>query len=287
MARVLKGKEVAQAIGAEVGNRAKALKAKGVVPTLAIVRVGEREDDLAYERGAMRRCESLGICTRSFVLDKDCKQEELLQVIHAINQDEAIHGCLMLRPLPKDMDEHEVCNQLDARKDVDCATDDSLLGVFVGHGEGFPPCTAEACIAILDHYGYELDGANVCVLGRSLVIGKPVSLMLQSRNATVTMCHTHTRDLGDSCSNADIVIVAAGHPKTLTADYVHEGQAIVDVGINWDPAENRLCGDVEYDSVEPIVEAITPVPGGVGAVTTAVLARHVIEASERLAARHE
>ena len=283
LARILRGKPVAQALDAQVGDRVRVLKAKGVVPTLAIVRVGEREDDLAYERGATRRCESLGIAIRSITLEEGCTQDELLHAISAINEDVTVHGCLLLRPLPPHMDEHAVCNKLSESKDVDCATDKSLLGVFVNRTEGFPPCTAEACIAILDHYGYTLEGANVCVLGRSLVIGKPVSLMLQARNATVTMCHTRTRDLSDSCSNADVVIVATGHPKTLTADYVHEGQVVVDLGINWDPVANKLCGDADYDSVEPVVEAITPVPGGVGSVTTAVLAKHVVEAAERMA----
>ena len=189
----------------------------------------------------------------------------------------------MFRPLPATLDETAACAALDPAKDMDGITVGSLYGVFAGRPTGYPPCTAEAVICLLEHYGYELRGADVTVVGRSLVIGKPVSMMLQARNATVTMCHTKTRDLAAHSRQADIVVVAAGHPGTLRADAVRAGQIVVDVGINWDEAASRLVGDVAYDEVVPIVAAITPVPGGVGSVTTAVLAKHVIEAAERAA----
>ena len=281
MAELLKGLPVAKALTEQLAARVDVLKQKGVTPTLAIVRVGERDDDLSYERGATKRCDTVGIAVKKFVLDADCTQDELMAVIAEVNADQAIHGCLMFRPLPKTLDEAAACAALDPAKDVDCITEGSLFGVFANRSVGFPPCTAEACIQLLDHYGYDLTGANVTVVGRSLVIGKPVSMMLQARNATVTMCHTRTRDLPAECRKAEVLVVAAGHIGTVGADAVSAGQTVIDVGINWDEAAGKLCGDVAFDEVEPKVGAITPVPGGVGSVTTAVLAKHVVEAAER------
>ena len=281
MTRQLLGLPVANALTERVAERAQRLAAHGVTPTLAIIRVGEREDDLSYERGALKRCERVGIDVRRYLLSADCSQDELLAAIAEVNADDTIHGCLMFRPLPCTLNEAAACAALDAAKDVDCVTEGSLFGVFANRDVGFAPCTAEACIEVLDHYGYELTGADVCVVGRSLVIGKPVSMMLQARNATVTMCHTRTRDLAEKCRRADILVVAAGHVGTVRADAVRAGQVVIDVGINWDESAGRLRGDVAYDEVEPRVAAITPVPRGVGSVTTAVLAKHVVEAAER------
>ncbi len=204
-----------------------------------------------------------------------------MTAVEDINTDSAVHGCLMFRPLPAGLDENAVAAALDPAKDVDSMTPASLLTTLSGRGEGFAPCTAEAVLALLDHYGVELDGAKVAVVGRSLVIGRPVAAMLTARNATVTTCHTHTRDLAAECCAADIVVAAVGRARTIGADAVREGQTIIDVGINWDEAAGKLVGDVDFDAAEPIVGAITPVPGGVGAVTTAILAKHVIEAAER------
>ena len=281
MAELLKGLPVAKALAERVAKRAETLARHGVVSTLAILRVGSRPDDLAYERGACKRCEAAGIAVRTFVLEQDCTQAQLLDTIGQINADDGIHGCLMLRPLPDTLDEEAACAALAPAKDVDCATAESLYGVFANRATGFPPCTAQAVIELLDYYGVELTGADVVVVGRSLVIGKPVSVMLQARNATVTMCHTRTRDLAGVCRRADVVVVAAGHRNTLGPEAVREGQVVIDVGINWDEENQRLCGDVAFDDVEPKVGAITPVPGGVGSVTTAVLAKHVVEAAER------
>ena len=283
MAKLLKGLPVAKGLVSRLVPRVEALKARSIVPTLAIVRVGAREDDLAYERGATKRCAAAGIEVRTFALPEDCTQAELASTIEAVNCDDGIHGCLLFRPLPAGLNEQEACAALDPAKDVDCACDLSLLGVLCNREVGFAPCTAEACVELLDHYGYDLCGANVCVVGRSLVIGKPVSLMMQARNATVTMCHTRTRDLAAACRNADVLVVAAGHANTVGGDCAREGQVVVDVGINWDEDAQALCGDVAFGEVEPKVAAITPVPGGVGSVTTAVLAKHVVEAAERLA----
>ena len=281
MAKLLLGLPVADALTEALSQRVEELAKRGVTPTLAIVRVGERDDDLSYERGALKRCAKVGIAVRQFVLPADCSQEELMAVIDEVNTDATINGCLMFRPLPKTLAEAAACAALDPAKDVDCITEGSLYGVFANRPIGFAPCTAEACIEVLDHYGYDLTGARVTVVGRSLVIGKPVSMMLQARNATVTMCHTRTRDLAAECRDAEILVVAAGHIGTVGADAVAPGQVVIDVGINWDEAAGKLCGDVAFDEVEPQVAAITPVPRGVGSVTTAVLAKHVIVAAER------
>ncbi|MBQ3387398.1 MAG: bifunctional 5,10-methylene-tetrahydrofolate dehydrogenase/5,10-methylene-tetrahydrofolate cyclohydrolase [Eggerthellaceae bacterium] len=285
MAELLKGKPVADAINAELAPRIEACKAAGVTPTLAIIRVGEREDDLSYERGATKRCETLGLDLRKFLLPADCTQEDLMTAIAAVNEDPAIHGCLMFRPLPKHLDEAAACGALAPEKDVDGITQGSLFGVFANRPIGFPPCTADACMQVLRHYNSTLTGAKVAVVGRSLVIGKPVSMMLQAANATVTMCHTRTKDLPATCRGADILVVAAGHIGTVGADAVREDQVVIDVGINWDEAAGKLCGDVDFAAAEPVVAAITPVPGGVGSVTTAVLAKHVVQAAERALAK--
>ncbi len=282
MAEILRGAPVVDAIGEKLMPRIEGLKVAGAVPTLAIVRVGERDDDLSYERAATKRCEKLGLGLKKFVLPTDCSQDELIAVIDEVNDDSGIHGCLMFRPLPSHLDEAAACAALDPEKDVDGITAGSLYGVFANQALGFPPCTAEACMQVLTHYGYELSGADVTVLGRSLVIGKPVSMMLQAANATVTMCHTRTQDLAVKCAAADILVAAVGHARTVGADAVREGQVIIDVGINWDEKAQKLVGDVDFDAVEPIVAAITPVPGGVGSATTAILAKHVVEAAERV-----
>ncbi|MGI6229392.1 MAG: bifunctional 5,10-methylenetetrahydrofolate dehydrogenase/5,10-methenyltetrahydrofolate cyclohydrolase [Tractidigestivibacter sp.] len=281
MAELLKGAPVAKALTQKVAERSSALVEKGVTPKLAILRVGEREDDLSYERGATKRAEKAGVAIEKIVLPADCTQDQLMDAIKHINSDSSIHGCLMFRPLPKTLDEAAACAALDPAKDVDGITEGSLYGVFANRPVGFPPCTAEAVVALLEHYGYELRGADVTVVGRSLVIGKPVSMMLQAKNATVTMCHTKTRDLAAHCKAADIVVAAAGHAKTVGADALREGQVVIDVGINWDAEAGKLVGDVDFDAAEPIVSAITPVPGGVGSVTTAILCKHVVDAAER------
>ena len=287
MAELLRGAPVARAITEDLVARADGLRARGIVPTLAILRVGEREDDLSYERGALKRCEKVGIEARRIVLPADCGQAALEEAIRGLNADPSVHGVLMFRPLPAPLDESAAAALLDPAKDVDCMTPASLLSTLASGAaagtKGFAPCTAESVIRILDHYRVPLEGARVAVVGRSLVIGKPVSLMLQARNATVTMCHTRTRDLAAELRRADIVVAAAGHARTVGADAVAPGQVVVDVGINWDDTAGKLVGDVDFDAVEPIVAAITPVPGGVGAVTTSVLASHVIESAERSA----
>lgn len=282
MADILKGAPVAASMTEDLKTRAEALRQSGVEPTLAIVRVGSREDDLAYERGAVNRCGKIGINVRKYELSADCTQDELASVIEEINNDVSVHGCLMFRPLPKHIDELAICEMLAPEKDVDSITTASLVCTFTGKGSGFTPCTAQSVIEILDHYGFDPAGKNITVIGRSLVIGKPVSMMLQNRNATVTMCHTKTVNMPEICKKADILVVAAGKAGIVDERFVSEKQVIIDVGINPD-GKGGICGDVDFEKVEPVVAAITPVPAGVGAVTTAVLAKHVIQAAEKFA----
>ncbi len=280
MAKQLLGKEVTAALNERIKTDVATLNAKGVKPTLGIIRVGERPDDLSYERGATKRCETLGVEYKKYLLPADVSQDELLKVVDEVNNDNNIHGVLMFRPLPKHIDQTLVENALAAEKDVDCQTDASLGGVFTGKKVGFPPCTPQACMEILDHYGIDCTGKKAVVIGRSLVVGKPAAQMLIKKNATVTTCHTRTIDMPSVAREGEILIVAAGRAGVVGAEYVSPGQIVIDVGINVNE-EGKLCGDVDYAAVEPIVEAITPVPGGVGSVTTSVLVGHVVEAAMR------
>ena len=291
MAKQLLGKEVTDALNAKLIDRAAALKAKGVTPTLGILRLGENPSDLSYERGATKRAELIGIEVKKFVLPEDASKQDVLAAIDGLNADPTIHGVLMFRPLPKHLkaDTDEICNRLDPKKDVDCMTDLSNAGVFEGRADlGFAPCTPSACMEILDYYGIDCKGKNAVVIGRSLVVGKPAAMMLMGKNATVTVCHTKTVNTAEICRNADILVSAAGVLNSLTKDFVREGQIVIDVSINWDANKpnskgglGAIAGDAVFAEVEPIVEAITPVPGGVGSVTTSVLMKHVIEAAER------
>ncbi len=292
MAKLLLGKEVTDALNANLQERTAALRAKGVEPTLAIVRVGEDPSDLSYEKGAIKRAELVGVSVKQYILPGDADKAAVLAVIDEINADSSIHGVLMFRPLPKHLkaDQNEICNRLDPKKDMDCMTHLSNAGVFEGLSNlGYAPCTPAACMEILDFYGIDCKGKNAVVIGRSLVVGKPAAMMLMGKNATVTVCHTKTVNTAEICRNADIIVSAAGVLNSLTKDFVRPGQVVIDVSINWD--ENKpnsrgtlgaIAGDAKFDEVEPIVEAITPVPGGVGSVTTSVLMKHVVEAAEKV-----
>ena len=280
MAELWKGAPAAAALMEDLTGRIERLSGAGVTPTLAIVRVGERPDDRAYETGAVKRCEKAGVAVKRFPLPAGCSALELRAVLEHINAVSEIHGCLLLRPLPDPAMEEMACALLDPKKDVDCMTPAALAGVFAGKGWGYPPCTAQACLELLKYYKTALTGKRAVVVGRSLVIGKPVSMLLQAENATVTMCHTRTVDLPAVCRGAEVLIAAAGRANLLGAAHVSPGQVVLDVGINVDE-DGKLCGDVKFDEAEPVVSAITPVPGGVGAVTTAVLVKHVVEAAER------
>ncbi|MCI7095865.1 MAG: bifunctional 5,10-methylenetetrahydrofolate dehydrogenase/5,10-methenyltetrahydrofolate cyclohydrolase [Clostridiales bacterium] len=290
MAKLLLGKEVTDALNANLQTRTAALREKGIVPTLAIVRVGADPSDLSYEKGATKRAELVGVEVKKFELPADASKADVLAVIDQVNADDSIHGVLMFRPLPKHLkaDQNEICNRLDPRKDMDCMTHLSNAGVFEGlNNLGYAPCTPAACMEILDYYGIDCKGKNAVVIGRSLVVGKPAAMMLMGKNATVTVCHTKTVNTAEICRNADIIVSAAGVLGSLTKDFVRPGQVVIDVSMNWDPNKvtskgvGGMSGDAVFDEVEPIVDAITPVPGGVGSVTTSVLMKHVVEAAEK------
>ena len=290
MAKRLLGKEVNEALVAALQTRTAALREKGIAPTLGIIRLGENPSDLSYEKGATKRAEEVGVAVKNYILPETATKEEVLAVIDEVNADASVHGVLMFRPLPKHLkaDQDEICNRLAPKKDVDSMTHMSNAGVFEGQDLGYAPCTPAACMEILDHYGIDCKGKNAVVIGRSLVVGKPAAMMLMDKNATVTICHTKTVGTAEICKNADIIVTAAGVLNSLTKDYVREGQIVIDVSMNWNPekittkGKGGMSGDCVFDEVEPIVEAITPVPGGVGAVTTTVLMKHVVEAAEKI-----
>ena len=279
MADLLKGADVVNALGDKMISDIEILKGKGVSPTLAILRVGERPDDISYEKGATKRCGTVGVEVRSIVLPAAVTQDTLMSEVNARNNDDRVHGGLIFRPLPKHLDEAAVCAALKPEKDVDGITEGSLAGVFTGSGKGFAPCTAQACMEILDYYGIDCKGKRAVVIGRSLVVGKPAAIMLMGKHATVTVCHTRTVDIQKTARGAEILVVAAGQMESLTKEYFSPGQIVIDVGINWNEEKGKLCGDVKFDEAEPVVAAITPVPGGVGTVTTSVLVSHVITAA--------
>ena len=280
MAQILKGAPVVAAMNEANAARCAALKEKGIAPTLAVVRVGAREDDLSYERGVMTRCGKVGVEVKQYLLPADAAQDDLLKVIAEINADPSIHGCLLFRPLPRQFDDRTVRAALAPEKDIDGITDGSLAGVFTNTAIGYPPCTAQACLEILKYYSIPLSGRRAVVVGRSLVVGKPAAMMLDRENATVTICNSRTQDLPALCREADVLVVAMGRMGAIGGDCLRAGQVVVDVGIHVNE-EGRLCGDVRFAEAEPVVDAITPVPGGVGTVTTSVLVGHVVEAAEK------
>lgn len=275
MAELLPGAPVAERLTQDLKARSDALRQRGVVPTLAIIRVGRDPGGLAYEKGAASSCAKCGIDLRRIHLDDAAS---LPEVIRAVNDDPAIHGCLLLRPLADKAAEAAAGQLLLPDKDVDGMTPGSLAGLLTGQS-GFAPCTAQACLELLDYYDVPLAGRRAVVVGRSLVVGQPAALLLQRRNATVTVCHTGTRDIPALCREADVLIAAAGRPGLVTADCLRPGQTVLDVGVHPGP-DGTLCGDVAAEAAALDV-ALTPVPGGVGSVTSAVLCKHTVQAAEK------
>ena len=281
MAVRLAGKPVSDALQEELRTRIAACKERGVEPAMLLIRVGAREDDLAYERTILKRCEKLGIRVEQALFPADCTQEELVSCIRDGNANEAIHGIMMFRPLPKHLDEQKVIRAIDYRKDIDSVTRLSMAGIYADDPQVFPPCTAEAVMRILDYYEIPLEGKRAVIVGRSQVIGKPAAMLLMRRNATITVCHSRTKDLQKVVSEAELVVAAIGRPEMLDASYFSEGQTIIDVGIHV-REDGSMCGDVKYEEAEPLAAAITPVPGGVGGVTTSVLTEHIVRAAENV-----
>lgn len=273
---ILKGLPVANAINEKLMEQVKSIE--GPLPHLAIIRVGERPDDCSYERGAVKKMDKVGVRCTTYTFDADIDNETFQAEFDRINENPDIDGILMLRPLPKQLDEKQIENKIDPRKDLDGISPLNLAKVYAGDESGYAPCTAEAVIEMLDYAGIDIKGKRVTVVGRSLVIGKPVSMLLMKRNATVTVCHTKTVDMEGTCKNAEILVAAAGSARMIKKDYVAEGSIVVDVGINVDE-EGNLCGDVDFDAITDIAAIATPVPGGVGSVTTSVLAKHLVKAA--------
>lgn len=277
MGQVIKGKPVADAITESIVKDVEALRMKGIVPKLKIVRVGAREDDLAYERGALTRMGKCGIIPEVLELPLNIAQADFVKELKAVNDDQTVHGILLFRPLPKHLKMDEIKFLVEPAKDIDCMNPINAAKIFEGDKTGYSPCTAQACVEILDYYGIELQGEKVVVVGRSMVVGKPLAMLLLEKNATVTVCHSHTKDLPEVCREAEVLVAAVGKAEMVKGNFIKEGAVVIDVGININ-ADGNLCGDVDFEQCVEKAAMITVVPAGVGSVTTSVLAKNVVKA---------
>lgn len=281
MGEIIKGKPVGDAISEVLKGECEELVKDGIQPKLAILRVGAKANDLSYEKGALKKCETIGIKAEVTELPDGTTQEQYIETLQKLNDDSSVHGILTFRPLPEGIDEDIIKNIIAPEKDVDCFSPMNTAKLMEGDKTGFPPCTPTAVVEILKHYDVPLKGANVVVLGRSMVVGKPVSMLLLGENATVTICHSKTKDLQKVCANADVLVAGVGRARMVTSDYIKEGAVVIDVGINAKPEGGGICGDVDTDDVLEKVSMVTPVPAGVGSVTTSILAKHVIKACKQ------
>ena len=281
MGEIIKGKPVGDAISEVLKGECQELVKGGIQPKLAILRVGAKANDLSYEKGALKKCEAIGIETEVTELPDGTTQEQYIDTLQKLNDDSSVHGILTFRPLPKGIDEEVIKNIIAPEKDVDCFSPMNTAKLMEGDKTGFPPCTPTAVVEILKYYNVPLKGANVVVLGRSMVVGKPVSMLLLGENATVTICHSKTKDLPKVCANADVLVAGGGRARMVTSDYIKEGAVVIDVGINAKPEGGGICGDVDTDDVVGKASMVTPVPAGVGSVTTSILAKHVIKACKQ------
>lgn len=281
MAEILKGKPVADAIKAELTEKVAQLKSRGISPKLGIIRVGARPDDLFYEGGAKKTCASIGMDCEVFEYPEDIAQNALEKAVAGVGAKKDVHGILMFFPLPKHLDGRKIRDMIPVEKDVDCLTTGGAAKIFTDDLTGFPPCTPTACMEMLHYYKIPLKGKKCTVVGRSLVVGKPLAMLLLREHATVTICHSRTENLPDVCKGSELLIAAVGRAKMVKSDFVKPGQIVIDVGINEDPANpGQYCGDVDFAGVEPVVEKISPVPAGVGSVTTSVLCKQTLMACE-------
>ena len=281
MGEIIKGKPVGDALSEVLKGECEALVKDGIQPKLAILRVGANPNDLSYEKGALKKCDTIGIKAEVTELPEGTTQEEYIEALEKLNKDSSVHGILTFRPLPKGIDEEVIKNVIAPEKDVDCFSPMNTAKLMEGDKTGFPPCTPTAVVEILKHYNVPLKGAKVVVLGRSMVVGKPVSMLLLGENATVTICHSKTQDLQKVCADADVLVAGVGRARMVTADYGKEGAVVIDVGINAKPEGGGICGDVDTDDVVGKASMVTPVPAGVGSVTTSILAKHVIKACKQ------
>ena len=281
MGEIIKGKPVGDALSEVLKGDCEALVKNGIQPKLAILRVGAKPNDLSYEKGALKKCETIGITAEVTELPDGTTQDQYIETLQKLNNDSSVHGILTFRPLPEGIDEEVIKNIIAPEKDVDCFSPMNTAKLMEGDKTGFPPCTPTAVVEILKHYNVPLKGANVVVLGRSMVVGKPVSMLLLGENATVTICHSKTKDLPKVCANADVLVAGVGRARMVTADYIKEGAVVIDVGINAKPEGGGICGDVDTDDVVGKASMVTPVPAGVGSVTTSILAKHVIKACKQ------
>ena len=281
MGEIIKGKPVGDALSEVLKGECEALVKDGIQPKLAILRVGAKPNDLSYEKGALKKCDTIGIKAEVTELPEGTTQEEYIEALEKLNKDSSVNGILTFRPLPKGIDEEVIKNVIAPEKDVDCFSPMNTAKLMEGDKTGFPPCTPTAVVEILKHYNVPLKGAKVVVLGRSMVVGKPVSMLLLGENATVTICHSKTQDLQKVCADADVLVAGVGRARMVTADYVKEGAVVIDVGINAKPEGGGICGDVDTDAVLDKVSMVTPVPAGVGSVTSSILAKHVIKACKQ------
>ena len=280
MGEIIKGKPVGDALSDQLKLECEALVKDGIQPKLAILRVGAKPNDLSYEKGALKKCETIGIQTEVTELPEGTTQDEYIAALEKLNNDASVNGILTFRPLPEGIDEEVIKNVIAAEKDVDCFSPLNTAKLMEGDKSGFP-CTPTAVVEILKHYNVPLNGANVVVLGRSMVVGKPAAMLLLAENATVTICHSRTKDLPKVCAEADVLVAGVGRARMVKADYVKEGAVVIDVGINAKPEGGGICGDVDTDDVVGKASMVTPVPAGVGSVTTSILAKHVIKACKQ------
>ena len=273
---LLKGQPVADKIKADIIHAVEEYKKAGETPKIAILRVGAREDDIAYEERVLKNCRTVGIETEVVALDLNIDMESFIKELNRLNQDVNTHGILIFRPLPAHLDTEEISRAISPQKDIDCMSPVNIEKVFTGDSDGIAPCTPEAVIEILKFYDFDLQGKNVTVVNRSMVLGKPLAMLFLAENATVTICHSKTRDLNEVTKRADIAVTGVGRGKYFGPDYFSKDSIVIDVGINF--AGGKLCGDVDFDKVSGQVSAISPVPGGVGTVTSMILLSHVIKA---------
>lgn len=280
----LTGKPVAEHLRADIKARVAALNERNIVPAITIIRVGNKEDDVFYERSILKNCSLLGIQGSVVEFPEDVSPEELISTIENANDDDNIHGIMMFRPLPDHLNEKEVVEKINPDKDIDGMTPANLEKIFEGVGGGFSPCTPKAAIEMLKYYNIPLQGANVLVAGRSLVVGKPLAMLLLKENATVTICHSRTKNMESIASRADLVVAAIGRAKFMDEGFFTESSIVIDVGVNYDE-NGKICGDVDYDKVFGRVKALTPPTGGLGTITTTILLDQAVKACEMMAAR--